>query len=172
MSIFASQSHPQVSGIFTHDVTWRWCFYINLPIGGLAIAVIVFLLHKIPDKKKESVTLADIDFGGIVILSVSVVSLLLAMSWGGVIYPWNSHQVVALLVVGGALIPIFIVYEIKVPRIPVIPLSMFRHQNVVASTINYFFTHFSVYGLAVYIPTYFQLVKGDSQLISGLELLP
>ncbi|KZT00344.1 MFS general substrate transporter [Laetiporus sulphureus 93-53] len=163
---------PVLGGIFTHDVTWRWCFYINLPIGGLAVVIILSLLHKIPDRKKEHVTLADIDFGGIAILSASVVSLLLALSWGGVVYPWSSKQVIALLVVGGGLIPVFIVYENMVPHYPVIPLSMFRHRNVVIATVNYFFTNMSVYGLALYIPTYFQLVKRDTQLISGLELLP
>jgi len=72
-----------LSGIFTLDVTWRWCFYINLPIGGVAITAIFFLLHKILDKSKEKVTLADFDFGGILLLLISVVSLLLpVMRWG------------------------------------------------------------------------------------------
>lgn len=117
-------------------------------------------------------TLKDIDFGGIIILTACVVSLLLALSWGGTEYPWSSKQVIALLVVGGALIPVFVAYENLVPPSPVIPLKMFRHGNVITSTTNYFFTNIAVYGLALYIPTYFQLVKGDSQLISGLELLP
>ncbi|EPQ52775.1 MFS general substrate transporter [Gloeophyllum trabeum ATCC 11539] len=163
---------PVLGGIFTHDVSWRWCFYINLPIGGLAIVIILSLFNKMPDQKKKKVTLADIDFGGIVILSVSVVLLLLALAWGGVIYPWSSRQVIALLVVGGALIPVFVVYEMRVPSTPIIPLTMFRHRNVVMATTNYFFTNMVVYGLAAYIPTYFQLVKGDTQLVSGLELLP
>ena len=135
------------------------------------MAIIFFLLHKIPDRPKKGVTMADIDIGGIAILSVSVVSLLLALSWGGVTVPWSSKQVIALLAVGGGLIPIFILYEIRVPKLPVIPLSMFRYRNVISATVNYFFIHASVYGLAVYIPTYYQLVKFDSQLISGLELL-
>lgn len=163
---------PVLGGIFTRDVTWRWCFYINLPIGGLAIAVIFFLLNKIPDRKKENVTLRDIDFGGIAILSVCVVCLLLALSWGGTMYPWSSTRVIVLLAIGAALIPVFILYENYVPPSPVIPLSMFHHRNVITSTVNYFFTNIAVYGLALYIPTYFQLVKGDSQLISGIELLP
>ncbi|KAF8884284.1 MFS general substrate transporter [Gymnopilus junonius] len=146
------------------NVTWRWCFYINLPVGGVAMAI--------PDRPEKGVTIADIDFGGIAILSISVVSFLLALSWGGVIVPWSSHQVVALLAVGGGLIPVFILYEMRVPKTPVIPLAMFRHRNVVAATLNYLFIHASVYGLAVYIPTYYQLVKFDSQIISGLELLP
>jgi hypothetical protein len=146
-------------------------FYINLPTGRVAITAIFFLLHRIPDKSKEKVTLADIDFGGILLLLISVVSLLLALSWGGVTYPWSSHQVIALIVVGDTVIPIFVVYEHKVPHFPIIPLEMFRHWNVIASTVNYFFANMSTYGLAVYIPKYFQLVKNDSQLVSGLELL-
>jgi hypothetical protein len=138
----------------------------------VVIAAIFLFLDKIPDIKKEKITLADIDFGGIFLLSISVVSLLLAMSWGGITYPWHSPQVITLLAVGGSFIPLFVVYEYSVPRFPIIPLEIFRHRNVVTSTVNYFFTNMSTYGLGVYTPTYFQLVKNDTQLISGLELLP
>ncbi|PCH41864.1 MFS general substrate transporter [Wolfiporia cocos MD-104 SS10] len=158
--------------VFTSKASWRWCFYINLPIGGIAVAFILLLIHKLPDRKRAHVSLADIDFGGVVLLSLSVVAILLALSWGGTVYPWSSRQVIALLAVGGALVPVFVLYERHVPKEPVIPLGMFRHRNVVTSTVNYFFTNMAVYGLAIYVPTYFQLVKHDSQIVSGLELLP
>jgi len=129
-------------------------------------------LHKIPNKKKDNVTLADIDFGGVFLLAVSIVSLVLALSWGGTTYAWSSPLIIALLAVFGSLIPVFVLYENYVPHIPVIPLSMFRHRNVVTSTVNYLFIHMSLYGFAAYLPTYFQLVKFDSTLLSGLQLLP
>ncbi|CCM06470.1 uncharacterized protein FIBRA_08735 [Fibroporia radiculosa] len=172
----ASVLGPVLGGIFTHDVTWRWCFYINLPIGSTAVLVLLFFIPKVPSAPRPaSVGLRDIDLLGIALLSASVTALLLALTWGSGVYPWGSARIIALLAAGAGLIPLFVLWKRRVRacgRVPVIPLEMFRHRNVVASTVNYFFTHMSLFGITVYVPTYFQLVKGDSQLISGLELLP
>jgi len=95
----------------------------------------------------------------------------LGLNWGGISYPWNSPAVIALLVVGGALIPVFICWEIMVARFPICPMSMFKYRNVRAATGNNFFTSVSTYGISLYLPTYYQLVRGDVQLISGVETL-
>ncbi|KIK63267.1 hypothetical protein GYMLUDRAFT_163208 [Collybiopsis luxurians FD-317 M1] len=167
----ASALGPVLGGVFTTSVSWRWAFYINLPIGGVATLVVLSLWTKIPDSKLASVKVSDIDFVGVIILTASVVALSLSLTWGGVTYPWKSPQVIALLSVGFALIPLFIVYEMKVPEVPIIPMSIFKYRNVVGAATNYFFIHWGLYGLSVYLPTFFQLVKGDDQLISGFELL-
>jgi len=101
-----------------------------------------------------------------------VLCLALALSWGGTTYPWKSPVIIALLVVGVVFIPIFAVWELYVPRFPVLPMQMFKVRNVTAATGCYFFSSMSMYGLSTYIPSYYQLVRGDSQLISGLEVLP
>ncbi|KIM80101.1 hypothetical protein PILCRDRAFT_73469, partial [Piloderma croceum F 1598] len=153
--------------IFTRDVTWRWCFYINLPIGGVAITShILFASQNSGQKQRESHTSRHRLWRHFVVVNFSRVTF--AGLVVGCTYPWNSHQVIALLVVGGS---VFVVYEYKVPHFPIIPLEIFRHRNVIASTVNYFFTNMSTYGLAIYILTYFQLVKNDTQLFSGLILL-
>ncbi|OBZ74403.1 putative MFS-type transporter C16A3.17c [Grifola frondosa] len=162
---------PVLGGIFTR-FNWSWCFWINLILSGPAVSVLLVFLKKIPNKKRPNVSFKDVDFGGIIVITIAVVCLCISLSWGGTEYPWNSAVVIALLVVGGVCIPIYVVYEIYVPRFPVVPLGMFRIRNVTASTGNYFFSTMSMYGLSTYVPTYYQLVRGDSQLISGLELLP
>lgn len=127
-----------LGGLFT-KFNWRWCFWINLCLSGPAILVLLFFIKKIPNNKKANVSFKDIDFGGIALLTTFVVGLCLSLTWGGTTYSWSSPVVIALLVVGCVFIPIFIVWEIYVPRFPVIPMQMFRIRNVTASTGCYFF---------------------------------
>ncbi|KAH9950768.1 MFS general substrate transporter [Amylocystis lapponica] len=162
---------PLLGGVFSR-FNWRWCFYINLILSVPAVGVLFLHLKKIPNNKKADVSLRDIDFGGILLLTTFVLSLALALSWGGTAYPWNSAVIIALLSAGCAFVPIFVVYEIRIPRFPVVPMQMFKVRNVAASTGCYFFISMSMYGVPTYIPSYYQLVRGDTQLISGLEVLP
>ncbi|KAH9920002.1 MFS general substrate transporter [Epithele typhae] len=162
---------PVLGGIFS-AINWRWCFYISLILSAPAVIVLLLFVKKIPNRKRPGVSFKDVDFGGILLIFACVVSLCLSLSWGGTTFPWNSPIVISLLCVGVVLIPVYIFYEMRVPRYPVIPLQMFRIRNVTASTGNYFFSSVSMYGLSAYIPSYYQLVRGDSQLVSGLEVLP
>ncbi|KAM5537089.1 hypothetical protein V8D89_009235 [Ganoderma adspersum] len=162
---------PVLGGIFTR-FNWRWCFWINLILSGPAVAILLLFIKKIPNRKRPGVSFKDVDFGGIILIAVCVVALCLALSWGGTTFAWNSPVIITLLVVGSVLLPVYILYEMYIPRFPVIPLDMFRIRNVVASTGNYFFSSVSMYGLSAYIPSYYQLVRGDNQLVSGLEILP
>ena len=98
------------------------------------------LVKKIPNRKRPGVSFKDVDFGGIILVAACVICISLALSWGGTTFPWNSAVIISLLCVGGALIPIYIFYELRVPEHPVIPLQMFRIRNVTASTGNYFFS--------------------------------
>ncbi|RDX54509.1 MFS general substrate transporter [Lentinus brumalis] len=162
---------PVLGGIFTR-FNWRWCFWINLVFSGPAIGVLLVFVKKIPNRKRPGVTFKDVDFGGIILIAVCVVTLCMGLTWGGTTYPWNSPVIISLLVVGGILVPVYILYELYIPQFPIVPLEMFRIRNVTASTGNYFFTSVSIYGLAAYVPSYYQLVRGDNQLVSGLEILP
>ncbi|TFK86417.1 MFS general substrate transporter [Polyporus arcularius HHB13444] len=162
---------PVLGGIFTR-FNWRWCFWINLILSAPAIGVLLIFVKKIPNRKRPGVTFKDVDFGGIILIAVCIVALCIALTWGGTTYPWNSPVIISLLVVGGILVPVYILYELYIPQFPIVPLEMFRIRNVTASTGNYFFTSVSIYGLAAYVPSYYQLVRGDNQLVSGLEILP
>ncbi|TBU38631.1 MFS general substrate transporter [Dichomitus squalens] len=162
---------PVLGGILTR-INWRWCFWINLILSGPAILVLLMFVKNIPNRKRPGASFRDVDFGGIILVALCIVALCLALSWGGTTFDWHSPAIISLLVVGTVLLPIFILYELHFPRFPVIPLEMFRIRNVAASTGNYFFSSVSMYGLSAYIPSYYQLVRGDNQLVSGLEILP
>jgi len=162
---------PILGGVFT-KWNWRWCFYINLIIAVPALGVLVALARKLPKARKANVTLREIDYVGTILLSVSTVCLCLAFNWGGIAYAWDSVIVIALISVGGGLVPVFVCWEIWGPSFPIVPMKMFKYGNVTASTANYFFTSVSNYGMILYLPSYYRLVRRDDQLISGLELLP
>ncbi|KZT62502.1 MFS general substrate transporter [Calocera cornea HHB12733] len=162
---------PLFGGIFA-SFDWRWCFWINLIIAVPAVAILVTFAKKLPHTVKPDMSWLDIDFGGMLLLGVSVVSVCLAFNWGGTAYAWNSKIVIALLVVGFTLVPLFVAWEIKVPRYPLIPMTMFRFRNVTTSAANNFFTASALQGVFIYLPSYYQLVRHDKQIISGLEVLP
>ncbi len=128
-----------LGGIFT-KFNWRWCFWINLILSAPAIGVLLLFVKKIPNRKRPGVTFKDVDFGGIILIAVCVVALCIALTWGGTTYAWSSPVIISLLVVGGVCIPVYIMYELYIPRFPVVPLEMFRVRNVTASTGNYFFS--------------------------------
>ncbi|KZO95337.1 MFS general substrate transporter [Calocera viscosa TUFC12733] len=169
--IFATVLGPLVGGLFV-SFDWRWCFWINLIIAVPAVAILLIYVKKIPHTTKPDVTWRDIDFGGVTILGISVVAICLGLSWGGVTYPWNSNIVIALLVVGFVLVPLFVLWEIKIPNFPLIPMKMFRFRNVSTSSANNFFAAPALQGVFIYLPSYYQIVRHDKQIISGLEVLP
>ncbi|EJU02243.1 MFS general substrate transporter, partial [Dacryopinax primogenitus] len=169
--VIATILGPLLGGIFV-SFDWRWCFWINLVISVPALAILVAFIKKLPYATKPDVSWLDIDFGGLVILGVCVTAICLAFNWGGIVYEWDSPVIVALLVVGWVLVPVFIIYEIKIPRLPVIPMKMFKFRNVTTTTVNNFFTASALMGVFIYLPSYYQIVRHDKQVISGLEVLP
>lgn len=167
---------PLLGGAFTQYATWRWCFYINLPIGAL-VAILLFVIT-IPTqvKPREDTILMTIktklDLVGFVLFAPSIVMLLLALEWGGNQYAWSSATVIGLFCGAGANFLVFLTWEFYVGEEAMIPMSMLKIRAVWVSCAFVFFFFSMMQVVVYYLPIYFQAVKDASPMISGVDLLP
>jgi len=157
---------PLVGGFITDHLSWRWAFYVNLPLGGLALLVIVATLH-LPKYRTEH----RIDWVGAALLSVGITSLVLITTWGGTEYPWLSGQIIGLAALAVVSIGVFLYVEQRVPE-PILPLKLFTNRNFALVSGIGFLVGFSLFGAVSFLPLYQQTVQGASATNSGLLLLP
>ncbi|KUJ12924.1 MFS general substrate transporter [Mollisia scopiformis] len=171
----ASILGPVLGGLLTSNLSWRWCFYINLPVGAVAVPVIVFCL-KTPgsDKTKSTLSeqLAKLDPLGTTCFVPSIVSLVLALQWGGTSYNWSDGRVVACLVIFAVFMMAFMGIQIWSGDKGTVPPRIIKQRSIASGAWLQFCGAGSVYVLAYYLPLWFQAVKGVNAVQSGLRILP
>lgn len=157
---------PLAGGFITDNFSWRWVFYINVPVGLITLFIIATRLH-LPIKKSQHKP----DYIGALLLTIIGVSLLLGLEWGGDRYAWASAQIVGLFLMAIVGIGLYVWRE-KIAKEPVIPLRLFKNSVFSTTTILSFVVGIVMFGAIIFLPEYQQLVRGDSATKSGLLMFP
>lgn len=167
----ASSVGPLVGGAFAEYVTWNWCFWVNLPIDGLAIVGLFFFLDVHNPKTPLLQGLAAVDWLGMLASTGGTVMFLLGIDFGATAYPWNSPTVICLIVFGVVTWGIFILLQWKVSKLPLFPLRIFKARSTAAILAVCFFHAIAYISAVFYLPLYFQAVLQATPLQSGVWIL-
>src|SRR4051812_21614458 len=162
----ASVAGPLLGGFLVEAISWRWIFYVNLPIGALAVLVVALRLHLHTPAQRHAV-----DYLGAALLTACVSAFILVTTWGGNEYAWGSPVIVGLAAAAVVLLAAFVWQERRAAE-PVIPLSLFRSPVFRVANALGFVIGLAMFGAIIFIPLFLQLVYGVSPTSSGLRMLP
>lgn len=161
-----------LGGVFTTKATWRWCFYVNLPVGGVAFAILYFTLKLHNPRTPVKQGLAAVDWLGSLTIVGGTLMFLMGLELAGNTYPWSSPTIICLLVFGVVVASLCVLVEIYVAKFPLIPIKIFKSPRNLAILGLCACHGFVFISVSYYMPLYFQGVLGADALLSGVYVLP
>ncbi|KAI0363645.1 iron permease [Pilatotrama ljubarskyi] len=167
---FAAAIGPLIGGSLAQKASWRWLFYLNLPLAGIAFGLVAIFLKVRSPAGTWRDKLSRIDWVGNFLVIVGTTLALVALTWGGIRYPWDSAHVLAPLIIGGVFLAVFFIYEALVPKEPSIPLDVMANRTSLSGYLATFFHGIASIAIIYYLPVYFQACMAATPIRSSINI--